>query len=269
MVRLQQYELLLKDLVARQHVEGPAEALLDIAEGRSQAVAQKTLGQIVGVFTDTVFHDPDEDIARFNDRVGEDEPAWIGIGFNLGLPDDHEQAVRDELTALVALRNDLVHGFVAQYDLWAEDGCNAAAEYLDAAYGTIDRHFRELRQWHTSMMESVGLLRALLAQPEIREHFWPDSLPDGAGVVREASTIADLLRQAEAELAEDGWTRLDQAIDLIRSRQSDHTPRRYGCSTWRQVLHELRPLFAVRREAGDASTPGRTWYRSQGSVPQG
>ena len=55
LIRLQQYELLIKDFVARARLEGPANSILKIQEARAATVAQQTLGQVVGALLGTVF----------------------------------------------------------------------------------------------------------------------------------------------------------------------------------------------------------------------
>ncbi|MDP4360883.1 hypothetical protein QR510_30085, partial [Escherichia coli] len=46
-VRLQQYELLMKDLLARYRVQGPVRSVTSRFEQRAAYLAQRTLGQLV------------------------------------------------------------------------------------------------------------------------------------------------------------------------------------------------------------------------------
>lgn len=71
----------------------------------------------------------------------------------------------------------------------------------------------------------------------------------------------NLLRDAEATLAVDEWTPL-RAIEYISGLEPSHTPKRYGCSSWRQVLHELA-IFTIRREQSEPGVAKETWYRSR------
>jgi hypothetical protein len=264
LIRLQQYELLMKDFVTRAHVEGPTHSIAEMQADRAGTFAQQTLGQVVGAFTSTVLDEPEWDADGFPPySAPEDQPAWIISGFNIGLPDDVLEGTRAGLAAFVTLRNDLVHGFVARHDLCTKDGCLAAVDDLDASYEVIDQRFIELRGWHTSMLDLSKGIAEMSANPEFQDHFFRGILPDGAGIDWPASTIVGLLLNAEAKLAQDGWTSLENAVALIRTWEPGHTPQRYGCSTWRQVLHESAPLFTVRRIAGDRLTPGRTWYQSR------
>ncbi len=110
------------------------------------------------------------------------------------------------------------------------------------------------------MHEGYKGLAELFINPEFWSHFFRGGAPDDGDW--SALSAVDLLRQAEARVAQDGWTLLEDAVAIIRTAAPDQSPERYGCSSWRQVLHETRPIFTVRRERGDHLTPGKTWYRS-------
>ena len=59
-----------------------------------------------------------------------------------------------------------------------------------------------------------------------------------AGIVR-------ALREAAAELAVDGWVSITHAATWIAERHPEQLPAKYGCSSWRQVVHESR-IFELR-----------------------
>lgn len=261
LIRLQQYEMVMKDFVARARVEGPADSIAVTQAARAAGVAQQTLGQVVGAFVGTVFDEPVWAADGF--PVAADGGVWVGSGFSMTLSDETLGGVKAGMADLVALRNELVHGFVLQHDLQSEAGCLAAATALDDTHRVIDGHFQELLGSYKGMLDLARATAELLTLPEFQGNFFPDIIPDQVGVDWSASTIEQLLRGAEGELSRSGWTLLDDAVAFIRRVAPEHTPGRYGCSTWRQVLHESNRTFAVRREAGGPGTPGRTWYRSR------
>ena len=81
LIRLQQYELLIKDFVARARLEGPANSILKIQEARAATVAQQTLGQVVGALLGTVFVEPAWDEDGFPPTAApSDEGVWINSG---------------------------------------------------------------------------------------------------------------------------------------------------------------------------------------------
>ena len=114
------------------------------------------------------------------------------------------------------------------------------------------QHQDEARKEMANVMQSDGFSDFLLH----------GILPGGTGAIWSSCTIVNLLRDAEATLAVDGWTPLARAIEHISSREPGHTPKRYGCSSWRQVLHESA-IFTIRREQSELGAAKETWYCSR------
>ena len=69
--------------------------------------------------------------------------------------------------------------------------------------------------------------------------------PDGS-VNWLASGAVRCLREAETRLAKKGWTLLNTATAWIRAQHPDQHPQRYGCGSWRQVIHESQQ-FEIRK----------------------
>ncbi|WP_329957955.1 OST-HTH/LOTUS domain-containing protein [Stenotrophomonas sp. 232] len=83
--------------------------------------------------------------------------------------------------------------------------------------------------------------------------------PDGS-VDWPSAGIVRALRDAAAELAIDGWTPVASAGRWIAERLPEHLPAKYGCSSWRQVVHESR-LFELRYR--DVGGQRAAWYRAK------
>jgi len=263
LIRLQQYELLVKDFVVRARIEGPASSISETQVTRAATVTTQTLGQVMGTFVGTVLEEPTWDADGFpSSPARDDEGVWISSGYTVTFSEDVLGDVKVGLTELVALRNHLVHGFVLQHDLLSEEGCVSAAATLDHSYGVIDRRFNELRDWYKGMLDLHQALGVMLADAEVQDRLASGMGSDGNGLDRRAREIVELLRHAETELSRDGWTLLDDAVAFILRLAPEQSPRRYGWSTWRQVLHESRPAFAVRRAAARPGEPRKTWYQS-------
>ncbi|WP_223435005.1 MULTISPECIES: OST-HTH/LOTUS domain-containing protein [unclassified Pseudomonas] len=69
------------------------------------------------------------------------------------------------------------------------------------------------------------------------------------------------LREAETKLAEGGWTRLEASIRWIGGTYPEQTPKRYGCSSLRHVLHESMQFEIRKFQADNERTT--VWYRSK------
>jgi hypothetical protein len=264
LIRLQQYELLMKEFVVQARVEGRADSIAESQAAKSATVAQQTLGQVAGAFVGTVFDEPAWDPDGFPPApANADGGVWINSGFSVTFSAGELEGVKAGMVELVALRNELVHGFVRHHDLQSEAGCLSATATLDDTHEVIDKHFHKLWDWYRGMLDLSRGVAEMLSDPEFQDNLFWGLSPEDVGVDWSALTIVELLRHAEGKLSRDGWTLLDDAILFIRRVAPEHTPVRHGCSSWRQVLHKSQPAFAVRREDGNPTTPGRTWYRSK------
>lgn len=262
LLRLQQYERLIKALVAEHDVTFTSNDFAAIRAARHEAVATKTLGQVIGELTGT-FIAPASDSPHPNDNEdppGDPNKLWIRMSARIEFAEDDFQQVKQRLADVVDLRNELVHHFLEKHDIFSEPGCIAADAYLDERYKLIDSSFVEMAQWATHFQEGRTTMANWLKTPEAMDYLAHGILPDKVGVHWLGSTIVNLLRDAEESLAQDGWTSLSSAIAYISEREPEHTPSRYGCSSWRHVLHES-DLFDIRKERR-AGLPTETWYRS-------
>jgi hypothetical protein len=146
---------------------------------------------------------------------------------------------------------------IATHDIWTFEGCAAADEYLDGALALADAVLCEVREWSSGFDE----LAQQLANPEIQDLLSHGILAGGA-VDWSMATIVDVLRAAEQELAESGWTSLDAAIRFARTQAPEQTPRLYGCVSWRQVLHDSGQ-FELRRSVTNEGSSTGAMFRSR------
>jgi len=237
LLRLQQYERLIKAIMADCEISGPAHALEAVRAARMNAAAGKTLGTMVGELLGSylVTNEVDTPIQTPTDTSN----AHISIGSRLQLSDVDFGRTENDLRELVLLRNNLVHHFIDQHDIGTLEGCRGGRDALIAAYTRIDQHFEELRAWAKDMQEARRALAEVVQSDAFHDlvingiHpdgtvFWPD-----AGIVR-------ALREAASELAAEGWTTVAEAGRWIAERYPEQQPTNYGCSSWRHVVHESR-----------------------------
>lgn len=261
---LQQYERLVKSLVAEKDLAGPITELQRIKENQLKAVSKKTLGQVVGDLTGTVMTPALSEGASSNSEPHQVEPSlpWIRVSFRMEMQETDFKETERKMAGLVDLRNELVHHFLESHDIWSESGCQLALGYLEECNKQIDAHYEELRNWAKHIVEAREHSAALFRSPDIQDFFVHGIYPGGAGVHWPSCTIVNVLRDAEDAHAKDGWTFLQDAIDFARGVEPEHIPSRYGCSSWRQVLHESGQ-FELRREQGQPGEATLTWYRTK------
>lgn len=259
LLRLQQYEHLIKAIVAHHEIAGPAHSLESIRAARIADTASKTLGtlvgQLIGSYVVTDAADASTDVSA---NAPENVIAF-GMRMQLSMSAEDYARTENELKELVLLRNNLVHHFIDQHNLWSVDGCRSAQDALVTASSRIDQHFEQLRGW-AEHMEQARHLAAEFVQSDAFHDFVVNGIaPDGT-VDWPAAGIVCTLREAAEELAIDGWTPVATAGRWIAERHPDQTPAKYGCSSWRQVIHESR-LFELRYREVDQQRAA--WYRAR------
>lgn len=267
LLRLQQYEILLKALVAHSDIAGPPEKLQAVRNAQVAAAQKKTLGTLVGMLTERHLTSTKED-GSADEPLGDGGP-WVRFRFHVGLDANQHQATTAALKELVSLRNELVHHFLQRFNIWEPQGCVAADAYLDASYETIDGHYLTLRGWAQAMDEARVQMASFMRTAAFEDLLVNGIAPDGT-VDWPASGAVRCLREAETRFATEGWTLLNTATAWIRAQHTDQQPQRYGCGSWRQVIHESRQ-FEIRRTLNTEQGCGEIWYRSrqEGASMQG
>jgi len=264
LIRIQQYELLLKELVAKREVSAIlGRNPVPLAEP-SPTATTRTMGQLVGELTDKYFQPTLLDSGETQPEASSDDnehPAgWAGVRRSVSMsPDSHAKLI-EELQELVDLRNDLVHHFVEVQDLVTEEGCIAADMYLQHCYTEIDRHLVSLQGWAASSNEATRSIAAFMASPEYNAFLMAELSPSISQREAALPCLVELLRRAEAKISKDGWTALSAAIAFAKTVAPDETPKKHAFGSWRQVLHDAG-FFQVRRGPVSPGGPMETWYR--------
>lgn len=265
LLRLQQYERLLKTMLASMKLMGAPDELLAARDGQSAAMHKKSLGTLVKQLIGE--HITAGPVSEEGQNDGGDHPGfasvpWIDIHYSISIkPELYEETISD-LAEFVGLRNDLVHHLIERFDISSVDGCHAASLHLDTCYERIERGCLGLKGW-VDAFEELRTKMALFIQSEEFENAVIHGItPDGT-VSWESSSVVEDLRSAESCCQIEGWTPLDTAIIFIAKKDRAQVPSRYGCKTWRQLL-QRSGQFESRR-TGTANGAGRTWYRSRTS----
>lgn len=248
MLRLQQYEAMLKRLLPYASFSGQPAQLPALIDEASRSLRNRTLGTLVGMLTETYLQPDILDSPHLNHSLPkESDIVWFSSRTQLVFDVGCYESIKSNLKSLVGLRNELAHHFVDRFDITCIDSCAAADAFLESSYRSIDNHFSTLKQWAKTMAEVQTLIASVFESSTFQNFISDGIAPDGT-VHWSVSGIVQGLRDAEAELAQDGWTSLSSAIVWMGQRVPEQTPSRYGCSSWRQVLHESKQ-FDVYRQA--------------------
>jgi len=259
LLRLQQYERLLKAMVEDGEMSGLADRLHTIREQKIACVQKKTMGTLVGILTESFLTLPPRNEEESQMEADTGDQNWFSYRYQLEMPAEHYEATKAALKELVDLRNELVHHFLERFDLWSESGCQTADGFLEESYETINRHCLNLQSWAKPMNEARAKMASFIQSQTFQDVF--DGIRVDGSVDRPGSGICCCLREAESKFAIDGWTRLETAIRWIGSTYPEQTPKRYGCSSWRHILNESRQ-FEIRKFQADNERI-TVWYRSK------
>lgn len=263
LLRLQQYERQIKAIVAHRELSGPAHALEAIQAKRIDDTARKALGALVGDLLESYIVVDEIDPFENATINSPENVTSFSTQMKLGFSGADFAGIENGLKELVHLRNNLVHHFIDQHDLWSLDGCRGAKDALVAAYNSIDQHLEQLQEWAEDMQKVRRLVGEFLQSDEGREFMVNGIAPDGT-VYWPIAGIVYALREAAGELAVDGWTSVEEASRRIAEREPEQLPAKYGCSSWQQVVHESR-IFELRYFEVDGRRSAR-YRKKEGST---
>jgi len=261
MLRIQQYERLMKAVLADHELAGPVEALEGRRATRIEKLSDKSLGTLVKSLFDSCVVPEGFDRDLLSDDTTPTDRISMAFSVRLSMEPERWTRTKAAIEDLVALRNDLVHRLIERFDVWTEEGCIAAACHLEEGYERVDRHYGELVEWAKAMM-AAREAAAVFARTEAFADLLVNGIaPDGSfawpntGIVR-------VLREAAHALAVDGWARVDEARAWVAENHPTQTPEKYGCRTWPQVLSDSRQFDLQYRLQDD----GRklAWFRCRG-----
>jgi hypothetical protein len=260
LLRLQQYEHLMKAVLAHHELAGPVDELEALREERAKTFSRKSLGQLAGALFETYVVVEDTAHSVLDESKAPIDKISMGLQVRMETSVEGWEQTRSAVNDLVAMRNDLVHHFIEQFDLWTEAGCLAVSEHLTQCFERIESYFQQLQNWARYVDEARALTLSFVQSDAFRELMVNGIAPDGSfdwpdtGIVR-------ALREATQACGVDGWVRLDAAKAWIGQHCNEQTPERYGCRSWPQVLHESR-LFRLEYRP---DTEGRkvAWFRER------
>ncbi|GCB05365.1 OST-HTH/LOTUS domain-containing protein [Ralstonia sp. SET104] len=259
LLRLQQYETLIKYLVAHHQLSGPAYALERIRVQRVKEHATKPLGYQIDVLLRSFFTTSEAPHTRIDDAsplIG--SPAF-GYRSTMRLSAEDYARTKAELRHLVDARNDLVHDFGSRFDLHTCEGCSAACDYLEGCYARIDTQYGKLCAWVKGVDAARIAAAAFMQAPGLSGCFNDGAEPVATTRWAEAEIVGALREAAALNAGERGWTRLDHAIALIHRKHPGLTPDSYGCKSWRHVLNESRRFDLEYR--ADENARRAAWFK--------
>lgn len=263
MLRLQQYERLLKTMLASMNLEGPPEGLSAARDHRAAKLRKTSLGLLVEQFIGEHFSTASVNGGYEHENPTKRTPVVaprVAISYSFSFSSEAYEGVTASLAELVDLRNELVHHLIERFDISSKSGCNNAALYLDRCYLRIESSCQQLKAWATALDNVRVKASSFVQSPMFENTFVHGINPDGTVSWERSSVVADL-RLAERSCQTEGWTPLNAALALIKKKDSTQVPTKYGCKTWRQLLKRSEQ-FEIKSVVEATGAGRQTWYRS-------
>ena len=251
LIRLQQLELLVKALwIDSEHESafGQVEEIQAAQLKRKEFVSDKTLGTVLKSFVGSyIAPDLGKDAGDEVSASVNDQQMLFRYKSKISMAEDDYARTVQEFEALVAMRNDLVHHFIERFNLWSDEGCEAAEAHLDSCDQQIEAQLSIMHGWVKSHQEARDQTLAFVNSNDFLSFLNEGRLPDW-GIDWQFTPVVLALREAESKLAKEGWTSVIEAERWLEKKYPDEKPALYGCSRWRHLLHESG-LFDIRRFA--------------------
>ncbi|WP_338355763.1 OST-HTH/LOTUS domain-containing protein [uncultured Marinobacter sp.] len=248
LLQLQRYELGLKRFLSTTVIRGNTETLEAHQEARKAHFSNKTLGQLIGELTGEylVPSSPDEDSSPppyeplENPKLSE-----FQFRFSMSMTEERHETLRAELAEIVLIRNELVHHFLERFNLNEVSGCDDAVRHLANVQQVVAQNFERLKEWDKTRRSAAKQAAEFMQSNEFGSMLSYGVYP-GLPIVWRDTTAVTLLKEAEEQLARDGWTDLKSAIGMMQQKRPDLGPKIYHCKTWRQLLKKSE-LFELRK----------------------
>jgi hypothetical protein len=244
LLRIQQYERLLKTVLGAAQMEILAGEESEDCANRRASFATMTMGGLASELFNSVV---------VVDAQNPESPAPIAdtqnklsarVQHSIVMDADRRAVAQTAVHDIVQLRNGLVHHFIQRFNLRTEEGCLQANEFLISAFKAVDDRFSELTGWAKSIDAARVYAAAAVSSPEF-ENLMVNGIQPNGDVVWEISGIVSGLREAFEQLATNGWVSLEAALEWMSTNEPEQTPERYGCSSWKEVVHKSR-VFRMR-----------------------
>jgi hypothetical protein len=246
LVQVQGIELMLKQLLASRAFGGTVAQIEAQLASRHLDYATNTLGTLVKELFKDFLVPMGFDHPKVPD-LAPDEKAALHFRMYIHLIPDELARVQQQFEQIVGTRNDVVHHLASRYALQTEAGCVEARRYIESFSEHLKSAWDDIKAWATSH-DDAKLAHAQFLQSEEGYSMVVDGiLPNGEVMWSVSGIVSALGEAAQAHSRPDGWAKLSDAIDWIDTHAPTQKPSRFGCSTYRQAIHESK-AFEVKRE---------------------
>lgn len=267
MLRVQQLEQVMRYILANYDVGGTLASFEANRASRQRKLAKSNFGDLVEemfgayIVADVEAAEAQKVALPKRARIQRDAVTLPGdqLAFRstvrLPMPHTEFMTTYKAMLKVVQLRNKLTHHFIRDFDVMSVDGCTKAAEYLVAAYETIDTHLLNMHQLAKGLDESRRQAAENMKSQAFDDYVVNGIYEDGTIDWPRAGIVA-AMREAASAVSVNGWTSLDATIAYIAEHHPEQTPEKYGCSNWAEVFEKSGEFDVKHLSVEEAQNEG-------------
>lgn len=224
----QQMEHFLKYLLTNAEHSGYSSELKTNKEQRAATIHKQTMGQVAKQFLENTFSAPEK-----NTNTPEElKEAWLSFRFTFECDDAVYEQRKNELTSIVAERNELIHHLLPKWDLNSVESSSEIEQHLDQQREKILPELENLRSLVKSMQEAMKEYAKFLASDECIKFIELEYL-------RQSQLVAWLFGIAQQSTRPDGWVALSSAAHSIHQQVPEEVTnlkKRYGHKKLKEII---------------------------------
>lgn len=235
----QEFEYLLKFIVANGSLAGYASDLERRKAQQAEKISKQTMGQLIGCYIEHVNPDyegyqftPEEIRGRFHSFFFQYECGFV-----------YYESEKEALARIVSERNALIHNLLPCFDTSSAESCEKLGKKLDDQSENIRNEIKELKDIINAFLEMKKQISTFLGSEKGKKEFKLICLQQSKLVVM----LGDI---AERTVRPDGWALMDDAARLLKQYAPEEIAllkEKYGHGSLK-ILILATEIFDVREE---------------------
>lgn len=156
LVNIQKLEGMLKDLLAKNHLEGYPSSLAEKSTRASENVSKMTMGQVIRELATSLFDQSEVS----QGRLELSREPWISSKFTIEGGPDAAQQWKLEMQTILEARNTLVHHMLVSFDPQSIESCQSLSLALDSQREKLIPVYEHIRSLIVARKEALEELFA-------------------------------------------------------------------------------------------------------------
>lgn len=207
MMLFQEFEYLLKFILADGRLSGYASELKAIRSEKAARINKQTMGQLVGQYVE----DAHPDFEYKSDAPEVIKEPYLSFNFKIKCDSSNYESKKEALAKIVLERNELVHHLLRSFDASSVQSCEDVGKKLDDQSEKMRQEISEIQSLAKRLVKSKTILADFLASEAGEKYF-------ELSFLQQSNLVCLLSEFAKTKQRIDGWTVLDAARSYIQQQ---------------------------------------------------